>query len=1541
MFLSAASPAVDFSGVPGTVLDYHSLHYSIFHTAPDVFISDPEILVLSNGTYIASHALSGWDSGADSSGQTTIFRSTDQGLTWTSLGIKTGILRGSLFEFGGALYLMGTTYEGGTAVLMKSLDSGTSWTTANFSFSGPGTPNNPVVWSNRLWCANGTTDLSAPTDSNLFVEASWKSTGGFPAYVAGWPSEGSFIGEGQIAASPELGVFILPKVKDHALTALARVNSSGNVSFDPTNNFAALPGGEKKFGVSYDPVSSNFYLLSNPLLQTAPAYLPSTTSADPDMIRNTAVVLTSKDLLNWTVKKIFLYSGDIDHEGFGYLNFDFDGTNIAVAARTAQVIPGETSPDDGRGGHDSNCFTFHRINDFRNLLPDQYLKISGNNVLRFERTPDTKDNDVPLGPFTLGSTFAGAALTSPNGIGKTAAGDVYIQEAGGRILHFDPLGNFIETNSSAPVSLTATQINAKQPPAGECSWSRSTGGDWPDLLSWYYWGRPDTDEEIAVFGSAATAATTVNIPSATQIWNFNTADDKEGWTVANATNTAVSGGYLQGSANTTSNLVYIYRNDRFFYGSTVPEMRIRFRSDANCDVNFYWGTPQADIFSGTRKITLAYTGNGTFQELVFPLAGNAAWDGQAITRIRFDPIVHTNGANREFAVDYITVPKESCRLKGLRFRNAQPYTLGGTGQLRIEADSGTGTVEVLQGKHTNNVELVLGSDTDMVLTNNTSLHLKLGIDLNGKTLHVSGAGKLLMQDSLVMNGGTLALSGATPLTFTNNSTGAVLDGTLQFLPEGAFAPTNGTSFDLLDNPGVLGTKKFAAVSLPTLSAGLQWNTNSLYSTGSVSVETVQHTLIVTTPRGNAVPAAGTNTYNYGTNLTAALTNSPVVNGTTQYVCRGWSGTGSVPVSGTSTNTGSFTLTNNSTVIWLWTTNYWLDTATNGNGSVNISDGWKTNGASVQITAAPGTGWLFTAWSGNTNGCTISGNIITAPMTSARAITANFEVDPLSLPNTWQTDAAGSWTNPANWTDGIVPGISGGSNSADIVIFAATLTTNRIVTVDANRNIGGITFANPANLSGTNLATSVGYTLNGGNLILSSGGVIQITDQSGTNTSTIASPVTLAGSGGSATFRNDAAGNKAGLALAGAIAGDSTAGSTTTLYLDGVSTSVGINGNVRNNSISGVISDGTNGGRLAAVKNGIGLWTLTGANTFTGGFTFNAGIIRYFGKNATIFGLGGTVTINDGVTFNKGNNSRPIINNPMLVNGDFAFEGNSFSNIWSGPIDFAGGTRTLTISADLAISGAVSNGGLTKAGAGTLILSNANTCALGTAVSAGELIAAADGALGVSNVTVASGATLSLTNGASNDYINDRAALILAAASTLNLNFTGTDTVSGISLDGGTTWLPFGTYDTASLDALGTGTYAGSGSLMVEGFADDPANTPYSWLAQYGLTNFNADAKADVDGDGLLTWQEYVAGTNPTNPASVFKITGRSVNAQGTVIRWSSAPNKLYNLSRTTNLLTVFAAVAGATNLPATPPENVFTNSQNDGNAAFYRINVHQ
>jgi uncharacterized repeat protein (TIGR02543 family) len=56
----------------------------------------------------------------------------------------------------------------------------------------------------------------------------------------------------------------------------------------------------------------------------------------------------------------------------------------------------------------------------------------------------------------------------------------------------------------------------------------------------------------------------------------------------------------------------------------------------------------------------------------------------------------------------------------------------------------------------------------------------------------------------------------------------------------------------------------------------------------------------------------------------------------------------------------------------------------------------------------------------------------------------------------------------------------------------------------------------------------------------------------------------------------------------------------------------------------------------------------------------------------------------------------------------------------------------------------------------------------------------------------------------------------------------------------------------------------------------PVPVPYSWLDQYpillGLAggDYETAALADVDGDGQTAWQEYVAGTEPTNLESVLR-----------------------------------------------------------------------
>jgi beta-glucanase (GH16 family) len=68
------------------------------------------------------------------------------------------------------------------------------------------------------------------------------------------------------------------------------------------------------------------------------------------------------------------------------------------------------------------------------------------------------------------------------------------------------------------------------------------------------------------------------------------------------------------------------------------------------------------------------------------------------------------------------------------------------------------------------------------------------------------------------------------------------------------------------------------------------------------------------PSGNTTPASNST-------VNAYIGGSPVTLGSTRYVATGWIGTGSA-TSGTGTNT-SFTITQDSTITWLWQTNYFI------------------------------------------------------------------------------------------------------------------------------------------------------------------------------------------------------------------------------------------------------------------------------------------------------------------------------------------------------------------------------------------------------------------------------------------------------------------------------------------------------------------------------------------------------------------------------------------------------------------------------------------
>jgi len=148
-------------------------------------------------------------------------------------------------------------------------------------------------------------------------------------------------------------------------------------------------------------------------------------------------------------------------------------------------------------------------------------------------------------------------------------------------------------------------------------------------------------------------------------------------------------------------------------------------------------------------------------------------------------------------------------------------------------------------------------------------------------------------------------------------------------------------------------------------------------------------LTVESEYGSPVPPVGSNYLNYGMVITASV-GSPVEGPAgTRYLCTGWSGTGSVPTNG-STNSVTFVITENSSISWLWKTQYELTTsvlpAEGGTISCSPEGPWHDVDTSVQLEAVANPGYWFLNWSGDLSS---SNNPEWLVMDSPKSVTANF------------------------------------------------------------------------------------------------------------------------------------------------------------------------------------------------------------------------------------------------------------------------------------------------------------------------------------------------------------------------------------------------------------------------------------------------------------------------------------------------------------------------------------------------------------------------
>ncbi|MBE0544669.1 MAG: metallophosphoesterase [Verrucomicrobia bacterium] len=159
------------------------------------------------------------------------------------------------------------------------------------------------------------------------------------------------------------------------------------------------------------------------------------------------------------------------------------------------------------------------------------------------------------------------------------------------------------------------------------------------------------------------------------------------------------------------------------------------------------------------------------------------------------------------------------------------------------------------------------------------------------------------------------------------------------------------------------------------------------------------TLYVSSAHGAPAPGRGLTSYTAGHVVYATAGVASAQPGV-RHSPSGWTGSGSVPASGTGTNV-SFRINTFSRLHWLWQTEYQLAVTSAPGGTVSFPPGeWFLAGSNVVVIATPETNHAFAGWSGDAQSTAPTLNLI---MNRPYTLVANFTADSDNdgLPDDWE------------------------------------------------------------------------------------------------------------------------------------------------------------------------------------------------------------------------------------------------------------------------------------------------------------------------------------------------------------------------------------------------------------------------------------------------------------------------------------------------------------------------------------------------------------
>jgi hypothetical protein len=126
------------------------------------------------------------------------------------------------------------------------------------------------------------------------------------------------------------------------------------------------------------------------------------------------------------------------------------------------------------------------------------------------------------------------------------------------------------------------------------------------------------------------------------------------------------------------------------------------------------------------------------------------------------------------------------------------------------------------------------------------------------------------------------------------------------------------------------------------------------------------------------------------------------------------------------------------------------------------------------------------------------------------------------------------------------------------------------------------------------------------------------------------------------------------------------------------------------------------------------------------------------------------------------------------------------------------------------------------------------------------------------------------------------------------------------------------------------------------FQSPTSRISYAWLLHYGFPLDGSADYADPDGDGMNNWQEWIAGTDPTNALSVLEmlLPGLASDLSSATIGWQSVSSRTYFLQRSCSLSTPLSFTNVASGLVGQDGITSFVDTNLPGNGPFfYRVGV--